>query len=158
MRRKKGDNDMAYSNVYSRLVKDDNDVAGQMAYSVYKRTKAEFVAQKQAELGTMTLPEDVFEEFYATQTDYVLDTYRSRAKLMMREFLDASYGDDVIAEKQRLEKEYSEKYNKLADAVKPSFWYGVIQGITASFLFIFAGYILLKMNGVWDILLNNLLK
>lgn len=149
---------MAYSNVYSRLVKDDNDVAGQMAYSVYKRTKAEFVAQKQAELGTMTLPEDVFEEFYATQTDYVLDTYRSRAKLMMREFLDASYGDDVIAEKQRLEKEYSEKYNKLADAVKPSFWYGVIQGIAASFLFIFAGYILLKMNGVWDILLNNLLK
>lgn len=112
---------MAYSNVYSRLVKDDNDVAGQMAYSVYKRTKAEFVAQKQAELGIMTLPEDVFEEFYATQTDYVLDTYRSRAKLMMREFLDASYGDDVIAEKQRLEKEYSEKYNKLADAVKPSF-------------------------------------
>ena len=104
------------------------------------------------------LTEDMFEEFYATQTDYVLDTYRSRAKLMMREFLDASYGDDISAEKQRLEKEYSEKYHKLADAVKPSFWYGVIQGVTASFLFILAGYVLLKMNGVWDILLNNLLK
>ena len=149
---------MAYSDIYSRLVKDDNDVAGQMAYSVYKRTKAEFIAKKQAELGTMTIPEDMFEEFYATQTDYVLDTYRSRAKLMMREFLDASYGDDISAEKQRLEKEYSEKYHKLADAVKPSFWYGVIQGVTASFLFILAGYVLLKMNGVWDILLNNLLK
>lgn len=38
------------------------------------------------------------------------------------------------------------------------FWFGVLQGIVASFLFVLAGYIILKMNGSWDILLNNLFK
>ena len=50
------------------------------------------------------------------------------------------------------------KYEKLADSVKPSFWYGVLQSITASFLFLLAGYVILKMSGSWDILLNNLFK
>ncbi|MBQ6001704.1 MAG: hypothetical protein IJL18_02500 [Synergistaceae bacterium] len=149
---------MAYSDVYSRLVKDDNDVAGQIAYSIYKRTKKEFIARKQAELGVTLIPDEVIEEFYANQTDYMLELYRKHASKLTRDFLDASYNNDITAEKQQLEKEHNEKYNKLADSVKPSFWYGVLQGITASFLFVLAGYILLKMNGSWDILLNNLLK
>ena len=60
----------------------------------------------------------------------------------------------IEREKQTLES----KYEKLADSVRPSFWYGVLQGVVASFLFVLAGYIILKMNGNWDILLNNLLK
>ena len=149
---------MAYSDIYSRLVKDDNDVAGQIAYSIYKRTKTEFVAKKQAELGVMVIPEDIFEEFYANQTDYVLDLYRNQARRMMREFLNASYEDEIAEEQQRLSQEYCTKYEKLAESVKPSFWYGVLQSITASFLFILSGYIILKMSGSWDILLNNLFR
>ena len=60
----------------------------------------------------------------------------------------------IEREKQTLES----KYEKLADSVRPSFWYGVLQGVVASFLFVLAGYIILKMNGSWDILLSNLLK
>ena len=55
-------------------------------------------------------------------------------------------------------QEMEEKYEKLANSVKPSFWYGVLQSITASFLFLLAGYVILKMSGSWDILLNNLFK
>lgn len=151
-------NDTAYSDVYTRLVKDDNDVAGQIAYSVYKRAKIEFIRKKHAELNIIVLPDDVLEEFYAAQTDYMLKLYRIHAKEMTREFLDESYGDDIEREKGSIEKEHNEKYEKLAYSVRPSFWYGVLQGIVASFLFVLSGYIILKMNGSWDILLSNLLK
>lgn len=145
---------MVSSDVYRRIVKDDNDVAGQVAYGVYKKNKLEFIQKTQNELGLMIVPDDVMEEFYASQTEYVLDLYRAHANNILREFLDTSYDKDIEREKQTLEG----KYEKLADAVKPSFWYGVLQGVVASFLFVLAGYIILKMNGSWDILLNNLLK
>ena len=141
---------MANSDVYSRIVKDDNDVAGQVAYVTYKKTKMEFIQKMQNELGQMIIPDDVMEEFYASQTDYVLDLYRIHANSILREFLDK----DIEREKQTLEG----KYEKLADSVRPSFLYGVLQGIVASFLFVLAGYIILKMNGSWDILLSNLLR
>lgn len=76
----------------------------------------------------------------------------------MREFLNSSYEDEIEREKEIIEREHNEKYEKLADSVRPSLWFGVLQGVVASFLFVLAGYIILKMNGSWDILLGNLLK
>ncbi|MBQ3449558.1 MAG: hypothetical protein IJG34_06665 [Synergistaceae bacterium] len=145
---------MPYSDVYNRIVKDDNDVEGLVAYGIYKNTKREFIRKTQNELGLMDIPDDVMEEFYLSQTDYVLDLYRKHAKSILREFLDSLYSKDIEREKQKMEG----KYEKLADSVRPSFWYGVLQGIVASFLFVLSGYIILKMNGSWDILLSNLLK
>ena len=40
---------MANSDVYSLIVKDDNDVAGQVAYVTYKRTRTEFIKKMQNE-------------------------------------------------------------------------------------------------------------
>ena len=145
---------MAYSDVYDRLVKDDGDTSGLVAYGIYKKAKREFIRKKQDELGVIVLPDDVLKEFYATQTDYMLELYRIHAKKMTREFLDELYDKDIEHEKQNMEA----KYEKLADSVRPSFWYGVLQGVVASFLFVLAVYIILKMNGNWDILLSNLLK
>ena len=145
---------MPHSDVYDRLVKDEADVRGQVAYSVYKRIKRDFIKRKQAELGTTQIPDEVLEEFYATQTDYTLDLYRGYAKKLTREFMNELNSEYMEKGRQEME----EKYEKLANSVKPSFWYGVLQSITASFLFLLAGYVILKMSGSWDILLNNLFK
>ena len=150
---------MPYSNMYERLVKDDNDVAGQVAYAVYKKTKQEFIREKQAELGNMTLPDDVFEEFYATQTDYAIKHYKIHAQHILREFLSLSYDDNLAKERDKIDKEYNSQLNKFIEKLSvPSWWYGVSQSLAASFLFIFIGYLILKFNGVWDILLQNLFR
>ena len=149
---------MPYSDVYDRLVHDDRDITGQVAYGIYKKSKREFIRKKQAELGVTIIHDDVVEEFYANQTDYTLELYRKHAQLLTREFIDETTREEVAKERQLLEQEHSRAYKKLADAVKPSFWSGVLQGIVASFLFVLAGYIILKMNGSWDILLSNLFK
>ncbi|MBQ7217186.1 MAG: hypothetical protein IJS39_14515 [Synergistaceae bacterium] len=147
---------MPHSDVYNRIVKDDNDIAGQIAYAVYKRTKQEFIRRVQAEQGTVLIPDEVLEEFYANQTDYTIDLYRKHAASIIREFLDEATDKELSREKQKLSQEYITKYHKLAS--NSSFWSGVLQGITASFLFVLSGYIILKMNGSWDILLSNLFK
>ena len=149
---------MPYSDVYDRLVHDDRDITGQVAYGIYKKSKREFIRKKQAELGVTIIPDDVIEEFYANQTDYTLELYRKHAQLLTREFIDETTREEVVKERQLLEQEHSRAYKKLAEAVRPSFWFGVLQGIVASFLFVLAGYIILKMNGSWDLLLNNLFK
>ena len=147
-----------HSGIYERLVSDDHDLLGQAAYSIYKARKREFIISKQIELGTPRVPEEVVNEFIKAQTDRTLELYRNQANGLFREFLDASYGKEIAEEKRKLDQEYSQKYVKLSDSVKPSFWYGVLQSITASFLFLLSGYIILKMSGSWDILLNNLFR
>ena len=147
-----------HSGIYERLVENDHDFLGQVAYSIYKRRKRAFIIRKQEELGTHIIPAEVIDEFIKDQTDYTLELYKNEADNLSREFLNTSYGDDIEKEKQRLDTEYMTQYKKLAEAVKPSFWYGVLQGMVASFLFLLAGYIILKMNGVWDTLLNNLFR
>ena len=147
-----------HSGIYERMVSDEHDFLGQAAYSIYKARKREFIIRKQAELGTARVPEELVNEFVEAQSDYTLRLYKNQAEDVFREFLDSSYGSEIAKEKERIAQDYREKYEKLADAVKPSFWYGVLQGMVASFLFVLAGYIILKMNGSWDILLSNLFK
>ena len=149
---------MSYSDVYKRLVKDNDDIAGIVAYGIYKNSKHEFIRKKQAELGTLNLPNDILEEFYATQTDYVLELYRIHAEKLTREFVNSLYENEISQEKQRLNQEHMEKYEELAKHVNSSWWYGVSQSLAASFLFIFIGYLILKFNGIWDILLQNLFR
>ena len=148
-----------HSGIYERLVSDDHDVLGQIAYSIYKRRKREFVVRKKLELGTDNLPDAVLADFVKDQTDYTLDLYRNEARKLSREFLDATYESELADAVQRLDSQYREKYEELAKNVRPhSWWYGVGQSIAASFFFLLAGYVILKMSGSWDILLDTLFK
>ena len=92
---------MPYSDAYNRLVKDDGDIEGQVAYGIYKKAKCEFIRRKQAELGAVTIPEDVIEEFYANQTDFTLELYRKHAKDMTRAFLDELYKEETVKSRSR---------------------------------------------------------
>lgn len=148
-----------FSKVYERLVSDDRDLLGQVAYSIYKIRKRDFIMQKQAETGKEEIDEETISDFVNAQSDYTLELYREQAKNIFREFLNASYENELTETVQQLEQEYNEKYAELAKNTRPhSWWYGVGQSFTASFLFLLAGYILLKMSGSWDTLLNNLFK
>lgn len=147
-----------HSGIYERLVSSDHDFLGQVAYSIYKQRKRDFIMRKQAELGTDHIPDEVIDEFIKDQTGYTLELYMSQADSLSREFLNASYEDEIAKEKQRLNQEYIDKYEELAKHVNTSWWYGVSQSLAASFLFIFIGYLILKFNGIWDILLQNLFR
>lgn len=81
--------------VYERLVSDDSDFLGQVAYSIYKKRKREFIIRKKAELGIERLPDDVVDEFVKNQTDYTLELYKAQAYNLSIEFLGSSYEADL---------------------------------------------------------------
>ena len=110
---------MPYSDVYDRLVKDDGDISGQVAYGIYKKLKREFVRKKQSELGVTIIPNEILEEFYATQTDYTLELYQKHAKRLTREFLDISRNNGLIVNTTR-----NTRNSRMLSS--PSFWYGVL--------------------------------
>ena len=148
-----------FSKVYERLVSDDRDLLGQVAYSIYKMRKRDFLMQKQAETGEEEIDEKAINAFVEAQSDYTLGLYKEQAKNIFREFLNASYESELEEAVEQIEREYIGKYEELAKNVRPhSWWYGVLQSFVASFLFLLAGYIILKMSGSWDILLTNLFK
>ena len=90
-----------FSKVYERLVSDERDLLGQVAYSIYKIRKRDFIMQKQAETGKEEIDEKTISDFVNAQSDYTLELYREQAKNIFREFLNASY-----------ENELAEKYKK----------------------------------------------
>ena len=148
----KGGINNLHFDVYEQLVKDSSDVIGQVAYGVYKENKREFINKHKEKLGVAEIPEEIMEEFAASQTDFIIELYRKHADSIVKEFVRVAYEEELQEEERKYQKQ-------LAGIVKQnSFWYGVLQGVVASFLFVFASYVLLKMNGSWDLLLNNLLK
>lgn len=142
------ENTPKYNSVYDRLVEDENDILGQIAYAVYKSHKKTFIIRKQKELGDTSVPKEVVDDYVLNQTDAMLEVYRSRAEKIARGFLDASYGSQLVQEIKNIRK-----------AILPrSWWYGVGQSLVASFLFVLVGYILLKASGSWDKLLELLIN
>ena len=145
--------------IYERLVKGEDDILGQIAYSIYKKRKWEFVVRKKAELDRDVIPSDLMEEFIKDQTDYTLELYKTQAEKLSRDFLDASYGVQFAHEAEELRKEYQQRYDDLVKAIRPrSWWYGFLQSFFASLFFVLAGYIILKMSGSWEMLLNKLFE
>lgn len=148
-----------FSKVYERLVHDDHDLLGQLAYCIYKIRKRDFIMQRQIKAGIDTIDEEIISDFVEAQSEYTLEIYKEQAKNILRDFLNESYSNELEEAKKQLEHEYKEKYEKLAENTRPhSWWYGVFQSFIASFLFVFAGYVILKMSGSWDILFSNFFK
>ena len=147
-------NNHKFSNVYERIISSEDDFVGQIAYSLYKQRKCNYVKSKRLELNVNEVPDSAMEEFINQQDTEMLQYYRERAETLLREFLDASYSAELSEEIAKIDSECHKDYEKLARG--QSWWYGVTQSLTASFLFVLIGYMLLKFAGVWDVLLNKL--
>ena len=129
------------SNVYQRLVKDEFDIAGLAAYGVYKKYKLDFIKQRQSATGKEIISDDDMNYFYSLQTDNMLELYKSYAVNTTNNFIDVSCAKLIKSELNKFQ---------------PSFWYGVLQSLTASILFIFSGYLIMKFSGIWDVILSKL--
>lgn len=123
-----------YNYIYSKLVNDETDIFGHIAYALYKRDKVKFIESFKAN-GKEPTEEDLelFHQISCLET--TLDRYQVQASVIMDAFLNE------VLKKHRsdIEKKYVEEQNKrLGEVVrplKPNFWYGVLQSIIGAFIF-----------------------
>ena len=126
-------NSHKYNYIYSKLVQDQNDILGVIAYSIYKRHKIEFITSVSEKEGRDPTDEEfrTFREVTNNQTQ--LDMYKDQAKSLSQSFLDAALEEEA----EEISNFYSNKAESEIRQMKPQFMFGVWQGVVASFLFVF---------------------
>jgi hypothetical protein len=118
--------------IYSKLVEDENDILGIIAYALYKRQKFEFIANFEAKHQRSADQEDFerFNEF--SMSELQLKSYANEAQTLAKDFLDST----LAVEAADLEKHYKDEADRQIKLAKPNFWFGVWQGVVASFIFV----------------------
>jgi hypothetical protein len=119
--------------IYESLVRDENDTLGQIAYSLYKRQKIEFIKKQSP-------TEQQIKDFQEMAgSDSQLDLYRTKAVQLIQVFLEAILREDI--EKQK--KEFLERYTP------HTFGSGILQSLLASLIFVVLGIALFYGAGGW---------
>ncbi|MDE1168868.1 MAG: hypothetical protein PW845_26680 [Pseudomonas sp.] len=121
-----------YNFIYRKLVGNDDDLLGIVAYSTYKKQKVEYISSIWAEHGREPTQQELDAFHNLTNSPTQIENYHNQAITMMRSFTDA-----VIDEKVReVSVYYQDKAREEIARFKPKFWFGVCQSVVGSAAFV----------------------
>ncbi|MCM1028772.1 MAG: hypothetical protein NC342_00190 [Pseudoflavonifractor sp.] len=117
--------------IYSKLVRDDDDIIGMVAYGIYKKHKIEFIESIKKEYKREPNDEEWHAFALSTNTGSQLNKYISQADATLASFVMNSAGEQIkSAERQMLEQ-----YQANIKAVLPSNWKTVGLSVLGSLIF-----------------------
>ena len=105
-----------YNWVYKELVKDENDLTGAIAYSLYKRQKIEYINQCTEETGKPPTDEQLAEFHRISSSTTSLEGYRLKADMLMSGLLQFAT-ESIIDDLQNQNKEVI--YKELQTLLSP---------------------------------------
>ena len=83
-----------YCSIYSKLVQNEGDMVGHIAYSLYKAEKVQYIKEKKETMKVDILPEKVVQEFTAGRdNNKSLEHYRGMAETILQKFIGGSFDD-----------------------------------------------------------------
>ena len=129
-----------YCSIYSKLVQNEGDMVGHIAYSLYKAEKVQYIKEQKEALKVDILPDDVVQEFTAGRDNQTsLDHYRGMAETILQRFIGGSFDDmsgQVIDEvTDRLTQHMDHSVLPLLpqkESGLKKFWNGVLQSIAGA--------------------------
>lgn len=88
---------------FSRLVEEDSDIIGMIAYTLYKREKIEWINAFTTSHGLEPTDTDIRDYFnILTDKDAKIDEYRKRAETIMQEIINEVIADDLEIYREEL--------------------------------------------------------
>lgn len=117
-----------YNYIFSGLVNDEDDILGQLAYSVYKRQKIEYIQSFRDRTGRNPEDSDLALFHDISNSGSQLEAYRTQATRLATDFLEPS----LSAESEELAAFYATKASNEIRSARPGFWKGVSQSIIGS--------------------------
>ena len=129
-----------YCSIYSKLVQNEGDMVGHIAYSLYKAEKVQYIKEQKEAMKVDILPEEVVHEFTAGRDNQTsLDHYRGMAETILQRFIGGSFDDmsgQVIGEVTgRLTMHMDQSILPLLPQKESGwekFWNGVLQSIAGA--------------------------
>ena len=124
----------AYNEIYSKLVEDDNDIVGHVAYSIYKRQKIDYIDDLKQKGITVT--DSDLEHFHrVTLTDTNINSYNLQANSVLNNFIGNILSEEIKQIEDNLKKEQEETLREVVENLTPSFWVSVLSGVVSAFFF-----------------------
>lgn len=120
--------------IYEKLVEDDDDFVGHVAYSIYKRSKLEYINKKKLEGVAIT--QKILKPFNdLSNTSSQIDTYRIKAEVLLQAFLESSVGEAVSEIQDDMIQNHTDLLRDIVEPPKHVFWWRVLSGIVSGFIF-----------------------
>ncbi|EFC90372.1 conserved hypothetical protein [Dethiosulfovibrio peptidovorans DSM 11002] len=130
--------------IYDKLVKDENDILGHIAYSIYKNQKREEIAKIKSKNGGADVTDEDLAPFVdLSQSNSQVGFYKDKATALAQLFLDEVVGQELEEAKRKQEADFIRNHKA------HGFMYGVWQGVAASVIFVLAGFAFLMATGGW---------
>lgn len=117
--------------IYSKLVRDDDDIIGIIAYGIYKKHKIEFIESIKKEYNREPNQEEWHAFAVSSNTDSQLEKYVSQADSTLASFVMNTAGEQI----KSAERLMLEQYQANIKAVLPSNWKTVGLSVLGSFIF-----------------------
>lgn len=131
-----------YNFIYSKLVTDEDDLIGLIAYGIYKKHKIEFITKIKEEQKHEPTPEECNSFFAASTTESQLSKYRNQAETMLSEMVGNIANEELRRYENDMLRDYKKEITSCVDAMAskfPSngktFGLSVLAGILSSLLF-----------------------
>lgn len=137
-----------YNPIYNILVEGNDDILGNIAYSLYKSEKIQFIERYKHEHQGEEPDEDEFKRFHDfVSTDAQIEKYQMQAADILASFLENTLSSQVDEiEKATAKKHKSMIENAMNKFTLKGFCIGVLQGVVAAIVsaIIFAAFVFSK--------------
>lgn len=122
-----------YNFIYSRIVNDDNDFIGKIAYSIYKEDKIQHI-NSFFENNKRNPNQDELKKFHEiSSTDNSIERYRLQAENLLQEFLDNTLSEALNEASEEIKSNQILLIRDEVSKLKPAgFWSGVWQNVIAT--------------------------
>lgn len=129
-----------YSFIYTKLVRNDADIVGHIAYAVYKSEKIKYIEQLKTGLGREVEEDDLKPFHDICSSDDNIAKYRFMASQILRSFLDSTLSESIQNMERACIENHSQILSGIIEPLKPkrkwvAFWHGVLQSVAGAFLF-----------------------
>ena len=121
-----------YNFIYNKLVKDETDIIGHIAYSLYKIDKINYIESfKQKNDGKELEEDDIVHFNTMSSMDSSVNRYRNTAVTVLQSFADSVISQEV----SNVEREYKKHLTSIISPLKTKWWEAILQSIIGAFIF-----------------------
>lgn len=147
-----------YNFIYEKLVTNEQDVVGHVAYALYKSSKIEYIEKYKQEHNGQTPSESDLKPFHDIScTQSSIDRYRTKALEITGNFLDITLSESIKQIEHDLMTDQEQRLKGIIEPMKPAskwrrFWSGVFQSVLGAFFFaiIVAAFVFITTNNKED--------
>lgn len=117
--------------IYDKLVRDENDFSGLVAYGLYKRHKIEFIKQLKAEKQVEEVTDKDLEMFHlSSNSSSQLQSYKLQAENLLQKTFMATMENELNLAVQDMHADYQSEIKKAL----PKWWHNVMISVISSII------------------------